>query len=252
MQSDTDRSQDRSSNLGADTPRTNRTSLLSSSDVAHGRSQSGSARHPSQGAGCNLSDQPLCPLLVVPENTRLACVIQNDVCRRTQELTFNISGLSSCGGAPLFQIRVSDQDSANPGVFAESLDGKDMLAFLSTEELWRGDADAARPVLRIARPSGVAYGTMQKTQAGDYCVYRGNVELLRFTGDFVGHKVQVVDPQGRLVAETWQKCPEEYQAHVYALFDASLVIIGFVAIDKCEIIPSIVHSAKSSLNNQRA
>lgn len=209
---------------------TARSPLLSGSDLPRCGDHAAAAHR--AGGASQQADAPLCVLLVVPENTRLACVVQSNVCRVKQELTFHITGLSSCGGKPLFQIRVSDKETSPPGIFAESLDGKDQLAFISTEELWQG---SSYPVLRIVRPSGAAYGTMQKTEAGDYRVYRGGVELLRFTGDFAGHNVQVSDASGRAVANTWQTSPEEYQAHVYALCDASLVIIGFVAIDKCEM-----------------
>jgi len=175
---------------------------------------------------------PLCPLLVVPDGTRLGCVVQNDVCRMKQELSFDVSAVPGRGGAPLFRARVSELSTEGPAIYVETLGGRDQLAFLSTEDLWRG---AASPVLGISRPWGLPYGTMQKGENGEYVVVRGQSPLLTFSGDYLSHSIQVMVPSGHTIATTLQTSPEEYQVHMQARTDAGLVILGLLAIDKCEV-----------------
>lgn len=175
---------------------------------------------------------PLCPLLVVPDGTRLGCVVQNDVCRMKQELSFDICAVPGRGGAPLFRARVSELSNEGPAIYVETLGGRDQLAYLSTEDLWR---NAASPVLGISRPWGLPYGTMQKGENGEYVVVRGQSPLLTFAGDYLSHSIQVMVPSGHTIATTLQTSPEEYQVHMQARTDAGLVILGLLAIDKCEV-----------------
>jgi len=175
---------------------------------------------------------PLCPLLVVPDGTRLGCVVQNDVCRMKQELSFDVSAVPARGGAPLFRARVSELSAEGPAIYVETLGGRDQLAYLSTEDLWR---NASLPVLGISRPWGLPYGTMQKGANGEYVVVRGQSPLLTFVGDYLSHSIQVMVPSGHTIATTLQTSPEEYQVHMQARTDAGLVILGLLAIDKCEI-----------------
>merc|ERR550532_2786162 len=65
-----------------------------------------------------VAKMPLCPLLVVPAGTRLACIVQNRIWRERQELSFNVRGMQSRGGAALFQLRVSECGNQVPGVYA--------------------------------------------------------------------------------------------------------------------------------------
>lgn len=175
---------------------------------------------------------PLCPLLVVPDGTRLGCVVQNDVCRQRQELSFDVSAVSGRGGAPLFRARVSELGQDGPAIFIETLGGRDQLAYLSTEDLWR---KSKCPVMGISRPWGLPYGTMQKGENGEYVVVRGQSPLLTFAGDYGSHSIKVMVPSGHTIATTLQTSPEEYQVHMQARTDAGLVILGLLAIDKCEL-----------------
>lgn len=187
---------------------------------------------------------PLCPLLVVPERTRLACLVQNDVCRRKQDLSFDIRSVPSREGAPLFRIRVAEHETMGAGIYVETLSGREQLAFLSTEALWQ---NSEHPVLEITRPTGVSYGSIEKGQNGEYFIIgkRGE-KLLTFEGDFQSHSIQVISPGGTVVAATLPESSlEEYQAHIQARTDAGLVILGLLAIDKCEIRPSETPAASS-------
>lgn len=175
---------------------------------------------------------PLCPLLVVPNGTRLGCVVQNDVCRIKQELSFDVCAVPSRGGSALFRARVSELNTDSPGIYIETLGGKDQLAYLSTEDLWRS---APSPVLGISRPLGLPYGTMEKRENGDYIIVRGQTPLLTFAGDYYSHSIRVMVPNGHTIATTAQTSAEEYQVHMQARTDAGLVILGLLAIDKCEV-----------------
>jgi hypothetical protein len=182
--------------------------------------------------GTLLPGLPLCHLLVVPDGTRLACVVQNDVRRRKQEIAFDISAVPARGGAPLFRMRVSELGRESPGIFVETLGSREQLAFLSTEDLWQGNT--TRPKLSISRPWGLPYGEVQKSENGEYVVARGGTTLLVLTGDFASHTAQVLNSNGQQIATTLQTSPEEYQVHMLSRTDAGLVILALLAIDKIE------------------
>lgn len=183
------------------------------------------------GAGTPLPGLPLCPQLIVPDGTRLACVVQNDVCRRRQELSFHISAVAERGGKPLFLVRVSEISSEPYGIYIETLGGMEQFAFLSTEDLWKG---SERPVFSISRPWGLPYGTIQRGDNGEYAMLRGTAKLLFFTGDFANHDIQVLNSSGHAVAQTSPLSDEEYQLRMQPRTDAGLVILGLLAIDKME------------------
>jgi len=174
---------------------------------------------------------PLCPLLVVPVNTRLACVVQNLCHNRQQDLTFDVRGLLSRGGLPLFQIRVAEVGAPVPGIHLETLNDRVQLAFLSTAELWLG---GDRPRMNFFRASGVPFGSFQKAENGWYRVMYADEEILWFTGSFSEHQIQVIDRDGVTVATVSQQTSSEYRVYVQARTDAGLVILGLLAIDKCE------------------
>lgn len=224
-------------------PRSSTTSSRPSRSHGEGRSSGSSVRRSSTTAPSSEdrlaargghAPTPLCPLLIVPEGTRLACVVQNDVCRKRQDLSFNVRGMQSRGGAALFQMRVSEHGGSGQGIYVETLGGKEQLAFLSTEDLWRG---APRPLLSILQPWGEAYGSIQKAESGEYVVRREQAEMWVFSGDFAKHSVQVVSTGGEPVASVCPGSPEEYQVFVHARIDAGLLVLGLLAIDKCESEP---------------
>merc|ERR1719210_890377 len=139
-------------------------------------------------------------------------------------------------GAPLFQVRISERGGGEPGVHLETLRGKDHLAFLSTQDLWLGMSN--RPRLTVARPGGEPYGFFQPETSGDYTLRRGDAPLWTFSGDFLTHSIQVKDAKDRTIANAWPgSSKEEYQVFVQAQGDAGLVILGLMAIDKCEAEP---------------
>lgn len=175
------------------------------------------------------SHAPLCPLLLVPEGTRLNCIVECDLSRRRQEMSFNIRGV---GGAHLFQVRVAELGNSTPGIFMETLTGEALLAFVSTEEIWRG---VPRPTIKFFWPSGVQYGTMQKNEEGHYSVQQAGALIMTFSGNFAQHAVKVKNGQGRTVASITQDSSDEYQVVVHTCNDAGLVILAALAIDKCEL-----------------
>jgi hypothetical protein len=191
-----------------------------------------SSAYRTPGGASMLPGLPLCPLLIVPDGTRLACIVQNDLRCRKQELCFDIGAVPARGGAPLFRVRVSELSTEAPGIYVETLSGREQLAVLSTEELWRG---TERPSLSISRPWGLPYGTIQKGENGEYYVMRGTSTLLVIAGDFENHSIRVRNSSDNTVATVMQASPEEYQVHMQARTDAGLIILGLLAIDKCEI-----------------
>jgi hypothetical protein len=210
---------------------------------------------------------PLCSLLLVPDFTRLNCIVQADVCRRKQELSFNAT---SCGGRPLFQLRVSEIVTDNPGIHVETLQGQEQLAFLSTAELWARcegmAASSANPgsvippvepvfALKIFRPMGVPFGSFRKSRSGEYIVSRGSSDILLFSADAdsPNRTIQVFEcPTGSIVASVFQDTPGEYQVSVMTRHDAGLVILGVLAIDKLEVPGASTASSPASATNSRS
>lgn len=179
---------------------------------------------------------PLCPLLVVPDSTRLGCVIQNRVCRKRQEICFDVSAVANRGGAPLFRVRISELglQGDSPNIFVETLLGTNELASVSTEGVFR--SEATMPMFVIKGFGGRPFASMQKLISGEYHVFREETLLLTFAGDYKSHSVHVVVPGGHTVATTMQTAPEEYQVHMKARSDAGLVVLGLLLIDKCEVV----------------
>mmetsp|Transcript_71581 Transcript_71581/g.203084 ORF Transcript_71581/g.203084 Transcript_71581/m.203084 type:complete len:431 (-) Transcript_71581:99-1391(-) len=216
---------DRGTSRSSHTERSQGRSSLPSDRSGQSEDDSGamSSLSTTRTSAAGLPGLPLCPLLVVPDGTRLGCVVQNDVCRMKQELSFDVSAVPTRGGAPLFRARVSELGSDGPAIYVETLGGRDQLAFLTTEDLWRGSSN---PVLGISRPWGLPYGTMQKGENGEYVVVRGQSPLLTFSGDYLAHSIQVMVPSGHTIATTLQTSPEEYQVHMQARADAGPLLAG--------------------------
>lgn len=192
--------------------------------------------------GWNLTDA-LCPLLVVPDKTRLACLVQSDVCTQPQQLTFDILGLRSRGGAPLFRIQIAEIDTDNPQVSLNTLDRNQMLAFMCTGEAFSG---VEHPCISIYRSSGELFGTLQKRQEKEYRLTCGDDVLMYFTGNFIEHNIEVRNELQQVAATVDAASLDEYEAHVHAKMDAGLVILGLIAIDKCEAVGKQLSSGSCS------
>jgi len=175
---------------------------------------------------------PLCPSLLVPDGTRLACVVKADLKRQKQSLSFQVRSVSQKGGSPIFRVDVQEL-SAKPAIFLKALDGTETLAYMSTEELWNNPEGAA-PALSIYRANGVLYGSVQKNAAGGYTIMRGQTALLIAQGDFQAHTVQAKATNGRVIAATQPISPAEYQVNVQSRVDFGLVLLALLAADKLE------------------
>jgi len=171
-------------------------------------------------------------MLVVPAGARLSCYVQNEVRRSKQDFSFNINALPARAGSPLFRMRVAECGPESPKIFVETLGGREQLAELSTEELWRG---SKRPSLAISKAWGQLYGKVQKMEAGKYVVWQGQSPIVIFTGDFQTHSILVLNSSGHTVATTMKTSLGEYQVDMHSHTDAGLVLLVLLAIDKCEL-----------------
>lgn len=179
---------------------------------------------------------PLCPQLMVPTSSNLRVVVPELACRRRQDTFINICSVPSLGGSPLFRARVSECEPAAfgaRGVYLETLEGDQQFAWVSTEELWSSPGGTA-PKLTIMRPDGLQFATMKKNNRGDYVIMCGLSVLAVFSGDFQAHEAQVVSSQGRLMAQLQRGGPGCYEVTTSPDIDAGLIILGLLAIDKCE------------------
>lgn len=228
------------SNQGSSAPKFSpQPSLSSDQQLSAPTSVSGSSGEDGLYPVAHCNSTALCPLLVVPVGTRLACVVQNVACRKKQELTFDIRGLLSRGGQPLFQIILSEVHSDYPVIRVETVQerghGRERLAYCTTQELFQ--RDIPDPRITLYRGSDASYGRLQRLENGDYGIIFQDKCLLRFTGNFQQHDVHVIDAGGATVATVSQMSADEYQVYVSARTDAGLVILGLVGIDKFEIAP---------------
>lgn len=185
----------------------------------------------SEGNGRRLPKVLLCPLLLVPRGTRLDCLVQKTLCRRKQDEAFSVRGISGC---ELFEVRATEVKASHPGIYMETLGGRALLAFMSTEELWRG---SGRPELEIFHAGGAKFGSMQKTGVGEYVVQDEDSVKLKFVGDFVNHSYKVLRPSGHTVASVSLASARAYKVVVHSQSDAGIMILGALAIDKCETPP---------------
>lgn len=193
-----------------------------------------------------LAGSELCRELVVKEGKRLQCVVRDVLCRQRQDEIFDVQAVPSSGGEPLFRVRVKEIDEDDPGIYIETLGGKDILAFLSTRPLWSGEK---KMELSILRPFGLVWGTVQRSAAGEYVVHRagGRGPLLRFSGDVAGHSVKFATGSkilGYTQPAAPQTSPAAYQvtcSSESARVDVALVMLALFAMAKCEITPSSRH-----------
>jgi hypothetical protein len=214
-----------------------------------GRDDAGNASKESEQAGSSseggglAAALMLCPQLLVPPSTRLDCVVGGHLCRRRQLKTFKVCGLT---GVQLFQVRAEEKDSDRPGICMETLECE-RLAFLSTEELWKG---ASSPQMTIFHAWGNKYGAVRKTEEGAFEVGAlGREEenpVLKYIGDFAGNSYKVVGKSGRTIAVVSPSSEGVKKVVVHSRHDAGLVILGILAIDKCEIPADRVPSDQTS------
>jgi len=177
----------------------------------------------------------LCPLLLIPLETRLDCLVDRKLCRKRQDTVFTVRGIS---GAELFQVRVAES-SATASIHLETLGGRDHLAAVSTEELWK--TANLSPRLELLHQGGAQFGFVQKSGT-DYVVQDRTSVLFRFVGDFAGHQYEAKNMQDDTVASVNSISDTQYKVVVHAQTDAGLMVLSALAIDKCEIRPSHEHS----------
>lgn len=176
----------------------------------------------------------LCPLLLIPPETRLDCLVDRKLCRRRQDMVFNVRGIS---GAELFQVRVAES-SATARIHLETLGGRDHLAAVSTEEIWK--AANPSPKLELLHQGGAQFGFVQKSGA-DYVVQDRASVLFRFVGDFARHQYEAKNMQDDTVASVNLISDTQYKVIVHSQTDAGLMVLSALAIDKCEILPGHAH-----------
>jgi hypothetical protein len=184
---------------------------------------------------------PLCCAMIIPDGTRLVCMVPKQLQNKRQMCIFTVHSPADRGGTPLFSIACSELGE-HPNISLQSLPSSgsesECLAYASTDELWNiSDPHAAFPSLKIFRGSGTLYGTIQKIDTFTYHVSRGQTHLLTLSGNFSKHDVKVSSGSGREVASTYlvSSTPHEYQVQVQSRVDAGLVILSLCAVDKCEI-----------------
>lgn len=181
---------------------------------------------------------PLCPSLMVPEGTRLSCVVGAVLRRQKQSLGFQVRSVQATRAA-LFKVEVQELGAGPQAIALMSLDGQETLASVSTQDLWSlpdgYDRLAIHPALCIYRPSSVLFGTVQKSGSA-YIVKRGQTPLLSMVGDFRywSHNVKVVTPEGKVVASATQNDQDEYKVVVQPGCDAGLVLLCLLSADKLE------------------
>lgn len=184
---------------------------------------------------------PLCPQLKVPDTSKLRVVLPQRACRKRQDAILDVCSVSQLGGKPLLRARLAEcEPTAREacGIYLEALGGDKHHAFLSTGDLWDPSAGALPPKLFILRPDGQQFATMEKSPGGDYTILCKLGVLATFSGDFLAHQTRVFSNHGWLMAQTEQGSDSTYEVTAFPGVDAGLVLLGLLAIDKCETCPS--------------
>lgn len=213
------------------------TSTMTPGRPSRVRSSKSSRTGPGSSIGTTES-QPkvdLCPLLLIPAGTRLDCIVERKLCHKRQDMVFSVRGLS---GPELFQVRVAESNSP-ARIHLETLGGRDHLAAVSTEDLWKGGN--MLPKLEVLHQGGAQYGFVQKSGA-DYVVQDRTSVLFRFAGDFARHQYEVKNAQEDIVASVTLISDTQYKVIVHSQTDAGLMVLSALAIDKCEILPGHVRA----------
>lgn len=182
---------------------------------------------------------PLCPQLVVPDMSKLQCIIPDTVCRRRQTAVLRVRSHPDLGGREILQARLSEDDSRLAAgtccICIEALGGNEEFARISTQELWTGTSGGALR-FNISKPGGLKYATLLKNEH-DYSIMCGLGKMVVFSGDYPGHKIQACNGQGQPMARVNPVGDGVYEVIVYPQLDAGLILLGLLAIDKAEKLP---------------
>jgi len=184
---------------------------------------------------------PLCPQLKVPDTSKLRVVLPKRACRKRQDAVLHVCSAPQLGGRPLLRARLAEcEPTAREacGIYLEALSGDRWHAFLATGDLWAEPAGATPPKLFILRPDGRQFATVEKRPGGDYAILCKLGVLATFSRDLAAHQTRVFSSQGWLMAQTEQGGEGSHEVTAFPGSDAGLVILGLLAIDKCEEHPS--------------
>lgn len=184
---------------------------------------------------------PLCPQLKVPDTSKLRVVLPQRACRKRQDTIMDVCSVPQLGGKPLLRARLTEcEPTAREacGIYLEALGGDRHHAFVATGDLWAQSGGTPPPKLFILRPDGRQFATMEKSPGGDYTILCKLGVLATFSGDFLAHQTRVFSNQGWLMAQTEQGSESNYVVTAFPGVDAGLVLLGLLAIDKCETYPS--------------
>ncbi|CAK0895310.1 unnamed protein product, partial [Prorocentrum cordatum] len=184
---------------------------------------------------------PLCPQLMVPDRSKLQCVLQDKVHFKRQNICVNVCSIAARGGTgtPLFQARINEVDVvglSGAGIYLETLRGEEKFAFLSTQEVWNCP-EKRQPSMDIMRElRGQVREHGEERRRG---VHRldGGSPFITFSGNFSKHDVRVTDGNGQTLAEVNPGSTDgTYEVVVFPNVDAGLIILGLLAINKTELV----------------
>lgn len=190
----------------------------------------------------------LCAAVVVPPGKRLVCLVERRLLRAKQDVEFTITSSASRGRASLMRARALELQASAPELRLEQLNGE-LLGSVSTAPLWElGPDDSAGEVpLGFCNASGELLCILQKRTAArggpTYELISASSKALvfRFSGDFQLPSIQVDRGPGKPVATVEPSGEAEggsaYQVTLEASVDAGLVLLGLLAIEKCEVRP---------------
>jgi len=193
----------------------------------------------------------LCDSLVVPAGKRLVCRVECRLHRERQNLEFDITSSPSRGQKPLLQVQAAETTAwhaSRPRVFIagpEYHKEGGPLAILSTEDLYKAHLSNEERRLSVLGCSGIFFGTIRKS-GSDYLLIRDDSSFITFAGRFREHDVRVLHGD-RVVAIVEAVDAGSYQVSIESGVDAGLVLLGLLAIDKCEQPPVELDSDSTGL-----
>jgi len=184
--------------------------------------------------------------LIVPKAKRFECTVSKGFCQARQNETCDVKSSPQRGSRPVFKVLAVEGKETNPRILIEGHhnfhDGGQPLAYVQTAPLYEaaGNSRVEPPKLNFYNGKGEYFGCLQQ-RGQNYEMHRGPKRLMIFSGDFEAHDVKVAQVDGTLLgrATPMPLLPECYQVVIASGVDAGAVILGLLAIDKCEIPPEI-------------
>mmetsp|Transcript_57662 Transcript_57662/g.134308 ORF Transcript_57662/g.134308 Transcript_57662/m.134308 type:complete len:388 (+) Transcript_57662:124-1287(+) len=210
-----------------------------SKDVGQRQREAGHAVSPS-GMEASVDGSPRHSPLVVPSGKRLKCHVQCGLHRARQNVDFQITSPPNKGQQPLLQVRVKElhEFRGSPRITLQHVGTDEQVAAASTGSLHEHGLSEGNCIVNILNPAGETLALIKKESDDTYSLIRSSGNCLTFRGRLRAHNINVMHEDLPVAkVEPVGAGDGAYRVVIEEQVDAGLVLIGLLAIDKCERLP---------------